>query len=171
MGNILPTGYQLRKVSNYFHPDQTRHSTRALLVKYMKLTYQELYPWQKNFNHLPETVNRYFSAHTPVWVVEKATNDLKSSVVGCLWIGTAIDQQTGARYAHIFLIFVLPEHRHRGIGKAMMQIAEDWAKARGDSQLGLQVFPSNKAALKLYQAQGFVTQFITMIKPLNGEQN
>jgi GNAT superfamily N-acetyltransferase len=132
----------------------------------MQLTYQELYPQQKNFAHLQETVNRYFSPQTPVWLVE-TTDTPDPSVVACLWMGTAIDQITGARYAHIFLIFVTPQHRRRGIGKAIMEVAEDWAKARGDHQIGLQVFPSNQAAINLYQNLGYFNQFLTMTKILD----
>jgi GNAT superfamily N-acetyltransferase len=34
----------------------------------------------------------------------------------------------------------MPEHRHQGIGATLMRQAEDWARARGDFQIGLQDF-------------------------------
>ena len=42
---------------------------RALLVKFMQLTYQELFPGQ-DFSHLAQTVEQYFSPETPLWWVE-----------------------------------------------------------------------------------------------------
>ena len=42
---------------------------RALLVKFMQLTYQELFPGQ-NFSHLAQTVEQYFSPETPLWWVD-----------------------------------------------------------------------------------------------------
>jgi ribosomal protein S18 acetylase RimI-like enzyme len=84
-------------------------------------------------------------------------------------LGTAIDQVRGERYGHIFLIFVRPEHRRRGIGQGLMQIAEDWAKARGDRQIGLQVFIDNQPALNLYQRLGYHSQSLSMIKSLSKE--
>jgi ribosomal protein S18 acetylase RimI-like enzyme len=48
-----------------------------------------------------------------------------------------------------------------------MQIAEDWAKARGDRQIGLQVFIGNQPALNLYQRLGYDFQSVSMIKSLS----
>jgi ribosomal protein S18 acetylase RimI-like enzyme len=47
-----------------------------------------------------------------------------------------------------------------------MRHAQDWARARGDRQLGLQVFQSNQPALSLYHQLGFQTQSLWMVKPL-----
>jgi ribosomal protein S18 acetylase RimI-like enzyme len=90
-----------------------------------------------------------------------------SSPVACLWVGNAIDQVSGDRHAHIFLLYVVPEHRRQGIGKALMQYVEKWAIARGDRQIGLQVFQSNQPALNLYNQLGYQTQSLWMLKELS----
>ncbi|WP_290888283.1 GNAT family N-acetyltransferase [Fischerella sp.] len=161
---------------------------RALLVKFMQLTYQEMFP-SGDFSHLARTVEQYFSSQTPLWWVEEdgevgrtggGENIELSSPhppitpsphhpVACLWMGNAINQVTGDRHAHIFLLYVVPEHRRRGIGTALMQYAEDWAKKRGDRQMGLQVFQSNQAALGLYNHLGYQTQSLWMVKSLYGD--
>ncbi len=158
MDGSLPTGYQLKSGGS---------SDRSLLVKYMRCTYQELYPQQQDFGHLQDTVNRFFSPQTPLWLVTKVSQRGKSETVGCLWLGNAIDQRSGASYAYILLIYVQPQHRCQGIGTVLIQQAENWAKARGDRQLGLQVFTDNQRALNLYRRQGFQTQSLLMIKPLS----
>lgn len=158
MSDVLLPGYQLRNGSGI---------DRALLVKFMRLTYQELFPNQ-NFSHLAETVEQYFSKDTPLWWVERSLDT--NQLVACLWLGNAIDQVSGDRHAHIFLLYVLPEHRRRGIAKALMNHAEDWARARGDRQMGLQVFQINQPALNLYQQLGYQTQSIWMLKPLRQGQ-
>ncbi len=94
---------------------------RALLVKFMQKTYQELAPKQ-DFSHLALTVEQYLSRETPLWWV----ND-SNSPVACLWAGNAIDQITGDRIAHIFLLYVAPEHRRRGIATALIGLVETWA--------------------------------------------
>jgi ribosomal protein S18 acetylase RimI-like enzyme len=81
-------------------------------------------------------------------------------------VGNAIDQVSGDRHAHIFLLYVVPEHRRRGIGKALMQYVEKWAIARGDRQIGLQVFQSNQPALNLYNQLGYQTQSLWMLKEI-----
>lgn len=138
----------------------------------MQRTYQDIFPNQ-DFSHLSKTVEQYLSSETPLWWVnftDTETLTQESSPVACLWMGNAIDQITGQRHAHLFLLYVVPEHRRRGVGKALMEYAQTWARARGDKQIGLQVFSSNTPALNLYNQLGFQTQSLWMIKPLeNGE--
>jgi ribosomal protein S18 acetylase RimI-like enzyme len=164
---LLLPGYWLRSGSSL---------ERALLVKFMQRTYQELYPDQ-DFSHLAQTVERYLTNESPVWWVEpEAANPIAvvttmlsrgvSSPVACLWLGNSVDQVTGDRHACIFLLYVAPEHRRRGIASALVQHAIAWSQARGDRQLGLQVFQANQPALNLYQKLGFQTQALWMVKPL-----
>ncbi|MFM5989221.1 MAG: GNAT family N-acetyltransferase [Sphaerospermopsis kisseleviana] len=193
-------GYSIRRGSTL---------DKALLVKFIQRTYQELFPTQ-DFSHLARTVEQYFSTDTPLWWVyetqgtgnrEQGTEGRRQEAEGrrqeaggkyffpvtshqspvtspqspipnpqspvptaCLWAGNAIDQVTGDRHAHIFLLYVVPSHRRRGIAKALMQHIENWAKQRGDRQIGLQVFTSNTPALNLYQNLGYQTQSLWMIK-------
>lgn len=135
---------------------------RYLLVKFLKLTYQELYP-DHDFSHLAQTVDQYFAQETPLWWVESTGN---CEPVGCLWLGNAVDQVKGDRHAHIFVLYVAPEHRRRGVGSALMEYAENWARERGDRQMGLQVFLNNPPALNLYQKLGYQSHSVWMLKSL-----
>jgi ribosomal protein S18 acetylase RimI-like enzyme len=142
----------------------------------MQRTYQDLFPKQ-DFAHLAQTVEQYLSRDTPLWWVdflEKAEEEItpssSNSPVACLWVGNAIDQVQGDRHAHIFLLYVDPEHRRRGIGTALMQYIENWATQRGDRQIGLQVFQSNQPALNLYNQLGYQTQSLWMVKSLNSNK-
>ena len=152
-------GYQLQHGSSL---------DRALLVKFMQQTYSEGFPGTSTA-HLAQTVEQYLSKDTPLWwvrVLPVAATE-PGQRVGCLWLGTAIDQASGARCAHIFLLYVAVAHRQRGIGRELMQQAEAWAKARGDRQIGLQVFVTNQPALALYESLGYQVQSVTMLKPLS----
>jgi ribosomal protein S18 acetylase RimI-like enzyme len=84
-------------------------------------------------------------------------------------MGNAIDQVGGNRYAHVFLLYVVPEYRRRGIGSALMRHAENWARTRGDRQIGLQVFQYNQPAITLYRQLGYQTQSLLMVKPLSSQ--
>jgi ribosomal protein S18 acetylase RimI-like enzyme len=155
---------------------------RAILVKFLQQTYQELQP-QHDFAHLAFTVEHYFSSESPLWWVEaNSTPELAAITtlsglranlqpIGCLWLGDSVDQLSGDRHAHIFLLYVLPEHRRQGIGAALMHHAEIWAKQRGDRQIGLHVFQGNQTALHLYQKLGYQTRSLWMVKPLEETQD
>ncbi len=134
----------------------------------MQRTYCELFPGE-GFDHLAYTVEQYFSGDTPLWWVRSHTDaNLRiPDPVACLWMGSAVDQVRGDRHAHIFLLYVSPEHRRRGIGTALMRQAEDWARLRGDRQMGLHVFCQNQPAQRLYESLGFVPQSIWMVKLLD----
>mgnify|MGYP001793240337 FL=1 len=160
-------GYLIRRGSNL---------DRALLIKFMKRTYQDMFP-QQDFSHLGLTVEQYLLPEALLWWVDVTETAEKSpfkfgntTPVSCLWMGNAIDQLTGLRHAHIFLLYVVPHHRRKGIGTALMKYAERWARKRGDSQIGLQVFTSNEPALKLYNHLGYQTQSLWMIKSLQIEK-
>ncbi|MGK7905371.1 MAG: GNAT family N-acetyltransferase [Hormoscilla sp.] len=160
---LLIPGYQLRAG---YQIEQPR------LVKFMQLTYTEMFPG-RDFSHLARSVDQHFSEQTPLWWVEVASDqqvgDYLTPVpqpVGCLWMGNAVDQVNAARHAHIFLVYVVPEHRRRGIGSALVLMAEAWARNRGDRQLSLQVFCVNEPAIDLYRKLGYQTLSCSMVKPL-----
>ncbi|MEH2321006.1 MAG: GNAT family N-acetyltransferase [Nostoc sp.] len=147
---------------------------RSLLLKFMQRTYQDLFP-NEDFSHLEQTVKQYFSSDTPLWWVDflgEGDHPMPHAPcpIACLWVGNAIDQVHGNRHAHIFILYVVPEHRRRGIGRALMRYVENWAIQRGDRQIGLQVFQSNKPALNLYNQLGYQTQSLWMVKFLSAEQ-
>ena len=144
---------------------------RALLVKFMQRTYQDMFPNQ-DFSHLARTVDQYYSPETPLWWVEKKGDSHSPTLpippvpIACLWAGNAIDQVYGDRHVHIFLLYVVLEHRRLGIGTALMRYVEDWARLRGDRQIGLQVFQANTPAINLYNRLGYQPQSIWMVKTL-----
>ena len=45
--------------------------------------------------------------------------------------------------------------RRRGVGRALLEAAVEWARASGVSKLELHVFPYNEAAIRLYESFGF----------------
>ncbi|MEM9543071.1 MAG: GNAT family N-acetyltransferase [Cyanobacteria bacterium P01_E01_bin.42] len=150
----LPAGYRAIEGSG---------RDRASLVQFMTLTYQALFPEQKNFSHLAQTVDRYLSPETPLFWVTSVTNSQK---IACLWMGSGIDQVNGDRYSYIFLLYIRPEHRRQGIGSALMQYAHTLARERGDRQIGLHVFSRNRPALNLYERLGYESQSLLMVKKL-----
>lgn len=63
---------------------------------------------------------------------------------------------------------VLPEWRGRGVGTALMDAAEAWAREHGAARMILDLAASNTGALRLYERLGYQTHGVLMDKPLDG---
>jgi len=87
------------------------------------------------------------------------------AAVGWLWIAVP-----GPDYdrlmAWVYNIEVDPAHRGHGYGRAAMIRAEDEARSRGMTSLGLNVHGQNKVARSLYDGLGYDVMALQMKKPL-----
>jgi ribosomal protein S18 acetylase RimI-like enzyme len=72
---------------------------------------------------------------------------------GSLWIGPA----AGSTPSHwwVWNIKIDERRRGRGLGRAAMLLAEEEARARHATQLGLNVFNHNEPAVHLYETLGY----------------
>jgi len=59
---------------------------------------------------------------------------------------------------------VLPEYRNRGIGKKLLDKAEEFTKERKIKYIKLIVFADNEVVKKLYEEKGFSSYEVTMLK-------
>jgi ribosomal protein S18 acetylase RimI-like enzyme len=72
----------------------------------------------------------------------------------------------GRPFLNVHDLAVLPEHRGRGLGRALLDEAERRARARDCSKMTLEVHDTNTGAKKLYREFGFAgwdspTLFVT----------
>ena len=58
-------------------------------------------------------------------------------------------------WASVDDVFVEPDHRNRGMGRALLQSVGEWARQRGASGISLQVAAANARARKFYEELGF----------------
>jgi ribosomal protein S18 acetylase RimI-like enzyme len=70
------------------------------------------------------------------------------------------------RYARMGGVCVAPSARGRGIGRSLVQAAENWAVERGAVEFRLTVWKFNGSAIDLYESMGFATRSFTMSKCL-----
>lgn len=92
---------------------------------------------------------------------------LDQQPAGCLLLWTLEDYFTGKRHAHVSVIAVTRAAEGRGVGRALMEYAERWARARGHTRVTLSVFESNRRAQKLYEGAGFEVEMRRYSKQLS----
>lgn len=68
------------------------------------------------------------------------------------------------KVTHVFQMWVSPDARGKGIGRALLDSITIWAEAKGCESVALSVTTSNVAAVELYRASGFLSE--GMVEPL-----
>ena len=63
----------------------------------------------------------------------------------------------GAAEADILTVGVVPEHRGKGIAKALLALITNWAKEQGTTAMMLEVKTDNLEAIGLYESLGYST--------------
>jgi len=81
---------------------------------------------------------------------------------GWLWIGPMQD----ASNWYVWDVAVHEAFRGRGLGRAAMQLAEDFARSQGATSMRLNVFAYNDPAVRLYESLGYATASMHMHKVL-----
>ena len=69
-------------------------------------------------------------------------------------------------YAYLGFMYVLPEHRGKGINAKIIGALNDWARAKGLSETRLEVYYKNEPAIRAYEKTGFAAHMIEMRMPL-----
>jgi GNAT superfamily N-acetyltransferase len=73
----------------------------------------------------------------------------------------AVGTATGAEYeaepgvAHVYAMWVAPDARGAGVGRALLEAVVGWARGRGCERLVLRVTETNGTARRFYAACGF----------------
>lgn len=97
-------------------------------------------PWPKNTFAYELTTN---------YSICQVAVDLSGNVIGAIVVWLIVDE------AHVATIAVHPDHRHRGVGAALLANALLIAAYRGALSSLLEVRVSNLPAIKLYERFGY----------------
>ena len=92
--------------------------------------------------------------------------EINNMPLGFIHVRTHKDSISGETCGTIPLLAVSPKSQGLGIGKALIEFAEVWAKNLGCRLLHLEVFANNKKATGFYQKLGFSPETLHMIKTI-----
>jgi GNAT superfamily N-acetyltransferase len=101
------------------------------------------------------------SAGTAIFIA-----DDEGQRLGFVHLTTADDYYSGSLTGHVADIVVTAAAAGRGVGSALLEHAEAWARERGFAILTLNVFSANRRARDLYARRGFREEWIRCIKRL-----
>jgi GNAT superfamily N-acetyltransferase len=115
--------------------------------------------------YLPEMFERCASCDGKVLVA-----DVDGEVAGYATILTRVTSEDiadgGLEYALVADLVTLSKHRRTGVGRKLLEAAEDFARERGSKWLRIGVLAANQGALNLYDAQGFSRMYVELEKDL-----
>ena len=88
-------------------------------------------------------------------------------VVGFVWVGMSLRSHSRDRVVGVIKdLYVVPEHRGQGLGRALQCEGEQFARSHLATRIILEVTASNTAAVALYESAGYHVERHLMEKPL-----
>jgi GNAT superfamily N-acetyltransferase len=110
-----------------------------------------------------------------IWVVSHALPSFRDYMGGFVWVengrvvgNTTVSRSSSGSHWIISNVAVLPEYRRRGIARAMVEAAIDYADAHHGTRIMLQVRSDNLAAIRLYEVLGF--RYVESLTEMVAEQ-
>lgn len=70
------------------------------------------------------------------------------------------------KYSYLGFMFVVPEHRGKGVNKMIIDALESWSLSQRANVIELEVFAENGSAVKAYEKSGYKGLMLTMRKNL-----
>ena len=87
-------------------------------------------------------------------------------LIGVIHLDTRRDYFTDQAHGYVAILAVAREAEGQGVGRALLEAAEAWARAKGFTKLTLAVFTENRHAKDVYQRLGWRPELETWYKSL-----
>jgi ribosomal protein S18 acetylase RimI-like enzyme len=92
--------------------------------------------------------------------------ELDGEPCGCAYLVTTFDYFSGRQHAHLSVLAVSGDAEGRGVGTALLDACDAWAKQHGADRITLHVMANNTRARALYERRGFAPEYLRYVKPL-----
>ena len=76
---------------------------------------------------------------------------------------------THDRHSYMGFMFTVPEHRGKGVNQKIIDNLEQWSLSQGVTEMRLEVYADNLAAIRAYEKIGYSVNVLKMRKSLGGE--
>ena len=100
--------------------------------------------------------------------IELVVAELDNEIIGCGYARTenAKPYLQHKQHAYLGFMYVIPHHRGKGVNRMIIDALADWSKTQNITELRLDVYQENEAAIKAYEKAGFVKHMVAMRKGL-----
>lgn len=88
------------------------------------------------------------------------------SVIGFIYLKTVIDYYTQQEIGYVSDIVVAKATEGQGVGRALMEAGEEWARSCGYAMMQLNVVVDNTQAQALYERMDYSPEWFKYVKPL-----
>ena len=85
---------------------------------------------------------------------------------GYVWVAKTHHDFTGQLEASLLSQYVAEAYRNQGLGRRLMEKAQEWARQQGFPRISLSVGERNKVAQGVYKSLGFRVEMLRMTKEL-----
>jgi ribosomal protein S18 acetylase RimI-like enzyme len=85
---------------------------------------------------------------------------------GFVWVAQTHNDSTGQLEASLLNQYVAEPYRGQGLGRHLMETAEEWARQQGLPQISLSVGVHNAIGQRLYESLGYEVETLRMTKKL-----
>ena len=99
---------------------------------------------------------------TAVFVAE----DADGTPLGFIHLHADTEHYNREEHGHVEDLIVAPAGEGRGVGRALLEKAEEWARSRGYRWLTLNVFAENLRAREVYKRLGYGEDMVKYVKQL-----
>lgn len=93
--------------------------------------------------------------------------DDQGGPLGFIHLEAGRDYYNHKAHGHIANLIVSPEAEGRGVGRLLLNKAEEWARAQGFRWLTLSVFEQNTRAREVYERFGFGPDIMKYVKEID----
>lgn len=72
-----------------------------------------------------------------------------------------------SKHSYLGFMYVVPEHRGKGVNGMIVHALEAWSVSQGVSQMRLEVYAFNSPPIKAYEKAGYASVLVEMQKSIN----
>ena len=92
--------------------------------------------------------------------------ELDGKPAGAAYLVTLVDYFNDRPHAHLSVLAVEKAAEGKGVGSALLDACEQWARKHGSDRLTLSALVTNSRARALYERKGFGSEYIRYVLPL-----